>query len=438
MPLRNKLLPAALFVAIAATPAAAEPLTSKTANVESPQTTPVGQLHFPFTHRFGVIGSKVTNSPTFQLSTGLAPATALAFRWASNSRLGGGTDAANPLHKAFGASNEFELSLKQALVSHGDAMPLDVTGVLGYNTLANSGDLALVTGFPLGPITLLATGKVFSNGYGAGLYTAAAGGGLQWHLTRYLQIQADVGGVLYAQNDPAIVLSSNTPAVSLGVGFEIPYTPHTALLYVSNADTHTLQGTSRGAPPASPFDPAKTAAGEQPGKLMGQILEQLRFGFEFNIPFTTLTRWAHIVAPPAPAGAESPVASVPAGTDGPHALLPAQSEATSSPEAPPAPPATPSLPVPGDSAPAGAVVPEQAITITGFAFKPATLTVPAGTVVRWLNKDTVAHTATSDKPGWDSGNLNPGQSYARKFDTPGTYAYHCTPHPFMVGKVVVK
>ncbi|MBM3271017.1 MAG: cupredoxin domain-containing protein [Candidatus Sericytochromatia bacterium] len=427
---------AALMLAIVPPFAGAQPLTGKTPNLESPRTTAVGQLHFPFTHRFGVVGSKVTNSPTLQLSTGLTPGAALAFRWASNSRLGGGTDPANPLHKTLGSANEVELSVKQALLTRTEPLPVDVTGILGYNTLANSGDFALVSGVPLGPVTLLATGKVFSNGFGAGLYTVAAGAGVQWHLTKFLQLQADAGGVLWAQNDPAIVLSSNTPALSLGLGFEIPYTPHTALLYVSNADTHTLQGTSRGAPPIAPFDPARTPAADRPGKIGAQILEQLRFGFEFNVPFSSLERWTHILAAQ---GAASPDETA----EKPAEPMPEPPEATPQPAQPTAatPEATPQPTRPKPVAPEPSPQPtpqEQVVTISGLAYKPATVTVQAGTVVRWVNKDAMIHTVTSDKPGFDSGSIQPGAAWSRKFDKPGTYAYHCTPHPFMVGKVVVK
>ena len=38
---------------------------------------------------------------------------------------------------------------------------------------------------------------------------------------------------------------------------------------------------------------------------------------------------------------------------------------------------------------------------------------------------------------FDSGILNPGQSYSFTFDHAGTYDYFCVPHPFMRGKVIV-
>jgi outer membrane protein assembly factor BamB len=39
--------------------------------------------------------------------------------------------------------------------------------------------------------------------------------------------------------------------------------------------------------------------------------------------------------------------------------------------------------------------------------------------------------------GLDSGLLSTGQSAAFEFNTPGTYNYFCTPHPWMLGQVIV-
>jgi plastocyanin len=80
----------------------------------------------------------------------------------------------------------------------------------------------------------------------------------------------------------------------------------------------------------------------------------------------------------------------------------------------------------------------QAVSIVNFSFQPATLTVPAGTRVTWTNNDSVAHTSTADGGAWDSGRLDPGQSFSHTFDTPGTFTYHCAIHPFMTGMITVE
>jgi plastocyanin len=56
------------------------------------------------------------------------------------------------------------------------------------------------------------------------------------------------------------------------------------------------------------------------------------------------------------------------------------------------------------------------------------LVVPVGTKVTWTNNDNIPHTATSDTGVWDSGTLNPGQSFSFQFTKAGTYPYHCTIH----------
>jgi plastocyanin len=82
--------------------------------------------------------------------------------------------------------------------------------------------------------------------------------------------------------------------------------------------------------------------------------------------------------------------------------------------------------------------PANEVYINNMAYSPATITVTAGTTIKWTNKDGVAHTVTSDTSGiFDSGNLNTGAVYSHTFLTAGTYNYHCTYHASMKAKVVV-
>jgi YVTN family beta-propeller protein len=78
------------------------------------------------------------------------------------------------------------------------------------------------------------------------------------------------------------------------------------------------------------------------------------------------------------------------------------------------------------------------IVIANFAFTPATLTVAPGQPIVWINNDSVQHTITSDDGKWDSGELAPGEQFTLTLDQPGTYAYHCSIHPFMQGTIIVK
>lgn len=81
---------------------------------------------------------------------------------------------------------------------------------------------------------------------------------------------------------------------------------------------------------------------------------------------------------------------------------------------------------------------DKEVSIEGFAFVPDPILVAPGTTVRWTNNDSVPHTVTSDPAGlFDSGTLEPGESFEYRFDDPGTYPYLCTIHPTMTGTVIV-
>jgi plastocyanin len=77
------------------------------------------------------------------------------------------------------------------------------------------------------------------------------------------------------------------------------------------------------------------------------------------------------------------------------------------------------------------------VGIDHFAFHPPTLRVAKGTTVSFHNSSRTAHTAT-DKGSFDTGRIAPGKSVAVRFSRKGTFAYHCTIHPFMHGKIVVE
>jgi plastocyanin len=82
--------------------------------------------------------------------------------------------------------------------------------------------------------------------------------------------------------------------------------------------------------------------------------------------------------------------------------------------------------------------PTRTVLIQGFKFKPANITIKPGTKVRWINKDSTQHTATANNGAFNSGLLRKGETFSRTFRTVGKKGYHCRPHPFMRGSVVVK
>lgn len=87
----------------------------------------------------------------------------------------------------------------------------------------------------------------------------------------------------------------------------------------------------------------------------------------------------------------------------------------------------------------GKAVATDTVTIANFAFSPADITVKKGTTVTWTNKDSAAHTVTETdgKAGPASSDLPQGKSYSFTYDTVGTFAYHCSIHPDMIGTVTV-
>ena len=92
---------------------------------------------------------------------------------------------------------------------------------------------------------------------------------------------------------------------------------------------------------------------------------------------------------------------------------------------------------PSTAAPAGAVGATKA-ELRGMAFAPNRIEIAAGTTIVWTNNDPVVHTLTADDKSWDSGAIEPGQTWSHTFTQPGEFAFHCTPHPFMKGVLVVR
>lgn len=77
------------------------------------------------------------------------------------------------------------------------------------------------------------------------------------------------------------------------------------------------------------------------------------------------------------------------------------------------------------------------VTIDGARFSPADLRVKPGDTVVWVNKDLLAHTATSKDGGFDSKVIQPGKSWRFVAKHKGDFAYTCSFHP-MNGTLTVR
>ena len=74
---------------------------------------------------------------------------------------------------------------------------------------------------------------------------------------------------------------------------------------------------------------------------------------------------------------------------------------------------------------------------------PSVIVIDSGSQVTWVNEDSAFHSVTSgfyDEPSelFDSGHMDPFESYTLDFDEIGTHDYFCTLHPWMKGQVIVE
>jgi plastocyanin len=117
--------------------------------------------------------------------------------------------------------------------------------------------------------------------------------------------------------------------------------------------------------------------------------------------------------------------------------------------------ASPAASPAGSIAASGAASGATVVKMTNeMKFDPAQITIKVGTTVRWENVASVVHTSTDDASKapdpkdaalpsgaqpWDSGLLQPGQTFEHTFTVPGAYTYFCLPHASagMIGQITV-
>jgi plastocyanin len=101
----------------------------------------------------------------------------------------------------------------------------------------------------------------------------------------------------------------------------------------------------------------------------------------------------------------------------------------------------------GDSssptAPATSTAADVTVTIQGNnssnSYAPNPVSMRVGQTIAWRNADSITHTATQDGAGFNTGTVAAGAtSAATMMSTAGTFTYHCTIHPGMVGTINVQ
>ena len=80
---------------------------------------------------------------------------------------------------------------------------------------------------------------------------------------------------------------------------------------------------------------------------------------------------------------------------------------------------------------------------TDRCYIPSKIVIEIGKQVTWVNEDSAFHSVTSgfyETPTelFDSGHLDPFESYTLTFDESGTFDYFCTLHPWMKSQVIVE
>jgi plastocyanin len=349
-------LAAGILLASVARLASAQSVTDRTPNLDDGWTVRPGVIQFNFLHRFEVSAPparKVTSFPNFHLATGLPYGVNVALDYTTNSTV------------FSGIPNEYQLTLRRPVLREGAGSPLDVSVVAGYNFAPQSADGEVTLGRHIGPVRLLGTVRGMSSGYDVQRSLWGAGGGAVVRVTSWLSLAGDVFSLANApDDDPGVT------AWGAGAQLRIPYSPHSFSIQVTNTQSGSIEGSSRGVKGAH------------------------MAGFEFTIPFT-LSRYFGRRAKPA-------------------------------------------VPVDTTTVSAGPSAGLTVVRIANLSFGASEVRVRAGTRVRWVNDDQVQHSVTTDDGASDSGLIDPGRSFERVFDRPGSYSYHCTPHPFMHGRVIVE
>lgn len=245
----------------------AQSVAQRTPNLSNGWTPVRGVVQFNFTHRFDVSDAplrKVTNTPSFQVATGVAGPLGVGFTYGSNSDL-------VPAYP-----NEWEWFARWSAASQDDGALLDASLQAGWNVASESVDAELSTARHFGPLRVLVAGRAFHHAFYEDDARYALAGGAALRLLSWLTIAGDYATLF----DRA---ASERPAWGAGLQLTVPTTPHSISIHAGNVGTGSLEGTSRGS--------------------------RTRWGFEYTVPIT-LARYASRHTPRGPVTAGEPSRSI--------------------------------------------------------------------------------------------------------------------------------
>jgi plastocyanin len=94
----------------------------------------------------------------------------------------------------------------------------------------------------------------------------------------------------------------------------------------------------------------------------------------------------------------------------------------------------------GGRLPSAAAAEAPVVVIDNYMFMPDTVTIAVGGSVTWVNHDSDIHSIAADDtpPTFKSAGLDTDDKFSFTFTKAGVYTYHCSLHPHMIGKIVVK
>lgn len=94
--------------------------------------------------------------------------------------------------------------------------------------------------------------------------------------------------------------------------------------------------------------------------------------------------------------------------------------------------------LPSFNAPSATPIPGKQLNVfvRDIGFVPNNSGLEAGGKVTWYNEDSRSHIIAGET--WVSGELKPGQTFSKVFDTPSIYNYHCAVYPEMTGQFTVQ